>query len=100
MPSRPPRHGARPQGPRHVPRDTPAEAEAHRFYNRVRWRSVRQLVLAGAPLCVACEAKGRTTPATDVDHIKPRRERPDLEYTLSNLQPLCHRCHSVKTAKE
>ena len=55
------------------------------------WRRLRRWVLAAGPLCVVC---GRL--ATDVDHIVPRR----LGGTdsLDNLQPLCHECHSRKTA--
>ena len=35
-----------------------------------------------------------------MDHIVPRRVRPELELSLENLQALCKRCHSRKTKAE
>ncbi|WP_247869541.1 HNH endonuclease signature motif containing protein [Herbaspirillum sp. ST 5-3] len=57
------------------------------------WRKLRASVLADEPLCRHCQALGRVTPATDVDHIDndPSNNRRD------NLQALCHECHSRKT---
>jgi 5-methylcytosine-specific restriction endonuclease McrA len=65
-----------------------------------QWRTgLRRRQLARAPLCqyvalgVACTAR-----ATDVDHIVPKvRGGADA---LPNLQSLCHRHHSMKTAAE
>jgi hypothetical protein len=37
--------------------------------------------------------------ATDIHHVKPLREFPELKYELGNLRPLCHRCHSGLTAQ-
>ena len=56
------------------------------------------MVLALHPLCAECEAHGRTTPATDVDHVIDRAARLDLELDQGNLRALCHACHSRKTA--
>ncbi len=68
---------------------------AQRGYD-ANWRRLRASFLAQHPLCVACEAIGRTVVATDVDHIVPRRAGgSDRD---ENLQPLCHACHSRKTA--
>ncbi|WP_369970429.1 HNH endonuclease signature motif containing protein [Stenotrophomonas rhizophila] len=52
--------------------------------------------LALEPLCRACAAKSRVTAATDVDHI----DGDDANNEPSNLQSLCHPCHSAKTARE
>lgn len=69
---------------------------AERGYDR-RWQQIRLRFLRQNPLCVTCLARGQVTPATDVDHIIPRRAGgPDDE---SNLQALCHSCHSAKTAR-
>ena len=57
------------------------------------WRRLRAAVLANEPLCRACQAMGRTTPATDVDHINNE----STDNRRENLQPLCASCHSRKT---
>lgn len=62
-----------------------------------RWQRVRAMYLRNHPVCVACEREGRTTPATDVDHIVPRRRGGSDDE--SNLQALCHSCHSAKTGR-
>ena len=62
-----------------------------------RWNRFRKDYLNAHPLCVECMKKGRYVKATDVDHIKAVRDYPELKYELSNLQALCHSCHSQKT---
>ena len=44
------------------------------------------------------EQDGRIVPATDVDHIVARADGGTDD--RSNLQPLCHACHSRKTVRE
>ena len=70
---------------------------AARGYDR-RWQKIRLMHLRANPLCVMCLAEGRTTLATDVDHIVPRRQ--GGTDAPSNLQSLCHSHHSQKTAGE
>lgn len=65
-----------------------------------RWRNVRAAFLREHPLCAECMRRGRLTPATDVDHIKPHHGDPDLMWDEENLQALCHACHARKTASE
>jgi hypothetical protein len=47
-----------------------------------------------------CEAEGKLTPATVVDHIVPHRGDRRLFWDKTNWQPLCKRCHDVKTLTE
>ena len=78
------------------------------FYSNAAWRRLRRIYLQENPLCRHCESKGIITPATDIDHIQPIN--PDNPYDTkegrfgspldsANLQPLCHQCHIIKTAK-
>ena len=59
-----------------------------------RWQRLRKMFLAKNPLCAICNRA-----ATDVHHIEERTGRPDLAMSESNLQALCHECHSAITAK-
>ncbi|RMG98277.1 MAG: HNH endonuclease [Chloroflexi bacterium] len=56
-----------------------------------QWRKIRDDFLERHPICVVCGDV-----ATDVDHIIPRRQGGTDDD--SNLQSLCHSCHSRKTA--
>ena len=58
-----------------------------------KWRKLRAHILRQEPFCRSCDE-----PATEVDHITPlaRGGTNDSE----NLQALCKRCHSRKTATE
>lgn len=64
--------------------------------NSSAWQKLRATVLEGEPLCRQCTQYGLHTPATDVDHISGDPS----DNTLDNLQPLCHECHSRKTARD
>ncbi|WP_367363511.1 HNH endonuclease [Mesotoga sp.] len=55
-------------------------------------------MLNSEPLCRECKKHGRLTLATEVDHIIPLSKGGDN--SPGNLQPLCHACHSRKTASE
>ena len=59
------------------------------------WQQLRARWLAEHPLCVRCEAKGRTVVATSLDHILPRSQGGTDD--ASNLQGLCATCHTTKT---
>lgn len=56
--------------------------------------------LAQDPLCQIKTHCIGITAAVEVDHVVPIRERPDLRLDMSNLQSVCHACHSAKTARE
>jgi 5-methylcytosine-specific restriction protein A len=64
------------------------------------WRKFRLGVLSRNPLCLFCEQIGKVVPATDVDHIQTIQSRPDLRLDESNVRPLCHSCHSSRTARD
>ncbi|QDY69807.1 HNH endonuclease [Qingshengfaniella alkalisoli] len=74
----------------------------HRRHSRAvtksrRWKAMRMQALErDGWQCVRCGERRRL----EVDHIEPVRNRPDLSYTLSNLQTLCGRCHARKTRIE
>ena len=72
------------------------ESAAARGYG-ARWRRLRRMVLSRNPLCADCERHGRVTLATDVHHVVAKRDGGKDE--MSNLEPLCHSCHSKRTGK-
>jgi 5-methylcytosine-specific restriction endonuclease McrA len=62
-----------------------------------RWPALRlQAKRRDGWRCVECGARGRL----ECDHVLPVRSRPDLSFSLDNLQTLCVRCHARKTAIE
>lgn len=68
------------------------------YYNSTEWKHVRKEKLEEQPLCVACMAYGRQTPATDVHHIiKFYDQDDDIKNVLltdkDNLVCLCKECH-------
>lgn len=79
---------------------TSGRMEDKRFYCSKQWLKTRAIILANDPICRACEAEGIVTPAEHIDHIIPRKIRPDLAFDADNLQPLCRSCHGRKTLAE
>ena len=63
-----------------------------------RLQKIREEHFSENPLCVMCQAQGRTTIATDLDHIVPLykggKDEPE------NRQGLCTSCHEVKTRRD
>jgi len=63
------------------------------------WRRLRAVKLRTDPICeIRTHCHGLV--ASEVDHIRPVRERPDLRLEWSNLQSTCHGCHVAKTKQE
>lgn len=75
-------------------------AEWHNLYYSARWRRMRAAQLIAEPFCRHCAAAGIRQRAEDVDHIKPHRGDKRLFFDPTNLQSLCHSCHSRKTIAE
>jgi 5-methylcytosine-specific restriction endonuclease McrA len=63
------------------------------IYTSKRWKILRRHILHHTPLCTCGEI------ATDVDHITPIEQGGD-PWSPTNLQALCHPCHSRKTKAE
>lgn len=83
------------------PVERSAEAQAwHGLYSTDEWRLLRAEQLLAEPWCRECARQGRRTRATDVDHIVDHKGDLRLFRDRSNLESLCHSCHSRKTARE
>ena len=72
-----------------------ADPERTLKLNGAAWQKLRASVLMDEPLCRHCAARGLMVPATDVDHVNGADDN-----RRESLQPLCHECHSRKTARE
>jgi len=64
--------------------------------NTAAWQRLRASVLREKPLCAHCRKRGHVVMATDVDHVNGDPS----DNSTDNLQPLCHSCHSLKTAAD
>lgn len=72
--------------------------EKDKFLNSPEWIALRNHKIEETPWCEECDRQGKGfVPGIDVDHIIPRKERPDLSLEKSNLQTLCLKCHCRKT---
>lgn len=60
-----------------------------------RWQRARATFLSRSEnvLCRMCQADGRVTPATVVDHVIPHGGSQTLFWDSNNWQPLCKRHH-------
>ena len=73
---------------------------AQRGYD-ARWRIARGCALRrDSYLCQACLKKGRPQEATEVHHLRPISEAPELRLDLDNLQSLCGPCHREISERE
>lgn len=89
---------------RHKPKEhsRSQEAESWRWMYRTKtWlEDLRPTQLLLEPFCRECAKHGARTRATDVDHIEDHKGDWEKFCDRSNLQSLCHNCHSRKTAAE
>ncbi len=70
-----------------------------RGYNNA-WYKFRRSYLQRNPLCVFCKKEGFLVTASEIDHIKPLADYPELKYDEINLRSLCKPCHSKRTYYE
>lgn len=70
------------------------------MYDLRKWRRLRDEFAKANPLCAECERKGKIKLGSEVDHIEPHRNDPNLMWDWGNLQHLCTTCHSAKTERE
>jgi 5-methylcytosine-specific restriction enzyme A len=93
--------------PTHRPTWLPSKLERDRAYGRARqdkeeqafyhskpWVRLRDIQLCDKPYCEECLREELHTPAVMVHHIKAIKDEPALRLDQSNLQSLCHSCHS------
>lgn len=70
------------------------------FYKKAVWRKLRlQALERDHYLCQECLRRRRFTKATEVHHIKPLEDYPELGLSLSNLVSLCWPCHEQTKAR-
>ncbi|MCP3680309.1 MAG: HNH endonuclease [Gammaproteobacteria bacterium] len=74
--------------------DSQRGTSSERGYDRT-WQRFREAYLWSHPLCVECGTGKRL----HVDHKVPLSQGGD-KFNESNLQTLCHRCHTAKTMRE
>ena len=79
---------------------TRVRPDYHSLYNTRAWKRLRRSVMSDEPCCQRCLGNAIIKITTDIDHIVPHRGDHSLFYDRSNLQGLCHECHSWKTARE
>lgn len=78
---------------------TSDQTAAQRGYS-YKWQKAREQHLQDQPLCVMCQAQGRVTAASVVDHIVPHRGDQKLFWRRSNWQSLCKTHHSRDKQRE
>lgn len=67
------------------------------FLKTYKWRQLRMMAIKlHGPRCQCCGASAETGAVINVDHIKPRRQFPELALVLDNLQVLCADCNHGK----
>lgn len=88
-----------PDHPRNWHKQDKAKGNRHERGYGTAWTKLRDTVMArDKGLCQPCLSSGRYTPASEVDHIKPKAEGGTDD--TGNLQSICRQCHRTKTAYE
>lgn len=67
------------------------------FYATYEWRQLRYRALKKyGSRCLCCGRSPKDGATMHVDHIKPRKQFPELAFELDNLQVLCAVCNHGK----
>jgi 5-methylcytosine-specific restriction protein A len=70
------------------------------FYYSPQWRALRlQALERDRWRCVVCGQSVAGSGAARVDHIRPRKQHPELELVLGNLRTLC-KLHDNQSHRE
>lgn len=73
----------------------------HHWYSLDIWtKDLRPMQLLLEPFCRECARNGHRVRATDVDHIVDHKGDWQRFVDRSNLESLCHGCHSRKTMRD
>lgn len=73
----------------------------HNWYSLSVWTDdLRPAQLFREPFCRECAKRGLRVWATDVDHVQDHKGNWEVFIDESNLESLCHSCHSRKTMRE
>jgi len=71
------------------------------FYSSQAWRTLRARALKlSRGKCTWCGADVRGWGKSRVDHIRPRRQAPQLALVLGNLRVLCASCDNRRHAEK
>lgn len=73
--------------------------DIRRLYRTARWARMREQKKDEAPFCVDCEAEGKLTVWTELDHQVPHRGDLDIFWDYENLRGRCREHHQAKTAR-
>ena len=80
------------------PRANPHNRHWRTWYSMAIWHSIRRQQLQREPLCRACKAAGRITPAVEVDHVVEHGGDWNV-FVTGELQILCSECHRAKSTQ-
>lgn len=70
--------------------------ERNKLYDSKWWKRIRKSKLKRNPVCEVCQRRE----ATEVHHLKPAREFPELAFEMENLQSICRSCHARESQRE
>lgn len=79
---------------------SPEAIEWRKLYKSKAWRKGRLVFLAQHPLCERCQAKGRITAASVVNHRKPHKGDEVLFFSQANWEALCKPHHDADVQQE